>query len=566
MTQLYTKVLLNIVLRNIQKKDAFKNILSLPSFAALPKDLQQSFWHVCEFAFHALERNQIVFSEEELVEFFPQGLALDDKILCFGLLQSAETVLETGHGLSFHFLHLTFQEFLASLHLARQPPDKQLEVFRSHPLEPDDPDHYNMVWRFFFGTCSEIERLDIKEAIHLRKEVYGIRVSDYDYLSLCHCSFEAQNDLINDEVSHIFNDNPSVFSTFGYPHTAHDCTAVLHVIANMQKSSDMIITFRDCGVREKQIRILTDILASKRGKLQVSELNLSDNTLTVQCVSDLFHRASLAFWSLTKLNLTHTRISLRAENESTITSLSKSCSGRYESDLSGVFDQQVIENAVSTFDQKGSLTSDDTSSFVEALSAYCPHLRELNLSQNNLGVPGASALAVLVSRLNNNSLVSDVGHTLQQHGLTDLCLNMTNLGDSGLCAFVEGLEGVHHLRTLLLSDNSIHATGVSCLADALCTGKVLVQGRSNCGGEIDLSNNPVRLEGTVAVGRMLSSDHCHPEHFNLSRCQLTIAGGGPANTDSRNNLDCNIPGELVSDIGQRLYPFRSQIVVILQRN
>ena len=64
MTQLYTKII------------------------ALPKDLQQSFWRLCEFAFQMLRKNQIVFSQEELVEFLPQGLALEDKILCFGLLQS----------------------------------------------------------------------------------------------------------------------------------------------------------------------------------------------------------------------------------------------------------------------------------------------------------------------------------------------------------------------------------------------------------------------------------------------------------------------------------------------
>ena len=135
MTQLYTKIILNVSLRNIQKKDAFKNIQSLFNFNALPKDLQQPFWRLCEFAFQMLKKNQIVFSHEEMVEFFPQGLALDVKILCFGLLQSVETVLETGHGVSFHFLHLTFQEFLASLYLSRQPPETQLEVFRAHCSE-----------------------------------------------------------------------------------------------------------------------------------------------------------------------------------------------------------------------------------------------------------------------------------------------------------------------------------------------------------------------------------------------------------------------------------------------
>ena len=62
MTQLYTKIILNVILRNIQKKYAFKNILSLSNFNALPKDLQQSFRLLCKFAFQSLENNRIVFS------------------------------------------------------------------------------------------------------------------------------------------------------------------------------------------------------------------------------------------------------------------------------------------------------------------------------------------------------------------------------------------------------------------------------------------------------------------------------------------------------------------------
>ena len=66
----------------------------------------------------------------------------------------------------------------------------------------------------------------------------------------------------------------------------------------------------------------------------------------------------------------------------------------------------------------------------------------------------------------------------------------------------EGLE---------LKDNGIHATGVSCLADAVCSGKIVLKGLWT--SKLDLSDNPLGLEGTVAIGRMLSSNHCQ-----LSEC------------------------------------------------
>ena len=146
MTELYTKIILNFVLRNIRKTES---LLSLSNFDSLPADLQHSWWLLCEFVFQALEKDQLVFSQEELEAFFPEGLALDKKILCFGLLQSAESI---GLGKSFHFLHLTFQEYLGALHLARQPANKQLDFFRS--LDPKDlltPSRFAVIIKFFFG-------------------------------------------------------------------------------------------------------------------------------------------------------------------------------------------------------------------------------------------------------------------------------------------------------------------------------------------------------------------------------------------------------------------------------
>ena len=103
--------------------------MSLYTFDALPADLQQSWWLLCDFAFQAFKKDQLVFSLEELEAFFPEGLASDKRILCFCLLQSTESI---GFGISFYFLHLTFQEYLAAQHLARWSPDKQLDFFQSY--------------------------------------------------------------------------------------------------------------------------------------------------------------------------------------------------------------------------------------------------------------------------------------------------------------------------------------------------------------------------------------------------------------------------------------------------
>ena len=520
MTQLYTKIILNVILRNIQKKNAFRNVLSLSNFNTLPSDLRQSFRLLCEFAFHALQKNQIVFSQEELVEFFPECLALDEKILCFGLLQSAETVLETGHGVSFHFIHLTFMEYLAALHLVEQPQCTQLEVFSENDNNTYASSRFTIVWRFFFGIRYNFFPPKVVAGDNTVKHIlrYVERASFLDQLrSLCHCAFEAQNNLITNEVIQI---SYNYINGYYKIHTAHDCAALLFVIAHMKEHSDLKIHFSNCGVRDNQIRTLTDILASKQGKLQVEILNLSGNKLTGKCVSDLFHRASPGgYQSDTKLELT---LAKSVPSRCRLSELGMS------NDSPGDCGLQILANAIrgnpfsrlKILSLGGCLTSDADSNgkwlttFMDDLSTCCPHLTSLYLSQNNLGVAGASAVARGLSKLPNHSV------------RFRLSLDETNLGDDGLKVFVNNIKHVCNFKLLRLSGNDIHATGVSYLADAVCSGKIVV-----CDNFVSLSNNPLGLEGVTAVGGILCSDHCQAWRVDLSRCKLT-SGGDLTNTNS----------------------------------
>ena len=469
MTELYTEIILNfLILRNIRKLDAYKSVLKLPKFDSLPADLQQSWWLLCEFAFRALEKDQLVFSQEELEAFFPEGLALDKRILCFGLLQSAQSV---GVGISFHFLHLTFQEYLAALYLTRQPTDKQLEVFQTHkPKEFLSPDRFKMVWRFFFGINSSLEfNGDTISFIHQKLECVAYGKSYH--LSVCHCAFEAHNDLINKQVTQYLVTHPlSDTVDFGYPRTAHDCSAILYVIANLQECGrGLEVHFGSAS--ENQIKELVHILASKKGKLWISKLILRGSRLTVSSLQAL------------------------------------------ESAVRG----DVLAE-LKSLDLEGSLTSDaDTNAkSLATLLGHCPNLKYLNLSDNNLGVPGASAL----------------------HDIRQLVLYKTNLGDKGLSILVKRLKVISDLG---LADNDIHASGVSCLADAFCSGELEIESL------LYLSGNPLGLDGTIAVGRMLSSSHCKPPHVSLSRCDLTTAGGGLSSTDS---ISCEAVGRQLCQMPQ----------------
>ena len=461
-----------MILRNICKIDTYSNVLSLSNFDSLPNDLQKSWWLLCEFAFQALKKNRIVFSQK----------ALDEKILCFGLLQQTESIFETGRAVSFHFLHLTFQEYLAALHLAKLPPNKQLEFLRPSCLEATlFFISFTTVWRFFFGINFEVETqghdtLQVASCVLDMKQFYHNCIT----VDICHYAFEARNDLITGKVIHLLSHDPHVSShrviEFGSPSTADDCTAIVYVITNMKECSNISIDFDNVGVTENQIRTLTDALASKDGKLQVKQLTLSGSQLSDESIEDLFCRASAAFCSLVDVDLNGNQIGAESIKSFTVTLANSSCKVSYlnlSDNPLEVSDLQALRDAVCNdllcnlmdLNLQGSLTIDtdingtSLGSFVEALYCHCPHLSSLNLSQNSLGVPGALALARVISRHRNRILTP---HGMSMFGLR-MQFNETSLGDEGLIAFVKNLKSSCHFNELELQNNDIHTTGVCLL-------------------------------------------------------------------------------------------------------
>ena len=510
MTQLYTKIILNTILSNIQKKEAFKTVVSLPDFNALPKDLQPSFWQLCEIAFKALKQHQIVFSHEELVKMSP--LASDEMILCFGLLQP----METGHKASFIFSQLTIQQFLAALHLVKMP-----NIVLDHHSTLYEGSLFPMVWRFLYGMTLCISKVaKPHQDAHLAAFNLGILHSIWDeYMppsTIYHCLLEAQNDTVVRSVTWSRSSRRQLHVHVPFycqRHTSYDCAALLYVTANMDTANRkklVELDLSDSGIRENQVRQLADILAKKEEDLPIKMLNLSGNNLSDECISDLFSRASAALCSLQHLYLSRNNIG--AEGLKTMLE-TKPFFNLMTLDLSynplgdsGLYSLQKVVRSnteLKSLNLRGSLTYGDAvknaALITTLVNALPTALSSLDISENNLGVPEALSLAKSISNSKYEKLY----------------LNKTNLGDDGVRAFVEGLEGKVRLDYLTLNGNGIHSSSISALADAIDS-KISLR-------YLDVSDNPLGLKGTLAVGRMISDSPCLSS-INLSGCQLAIPG------------------------------------------
>ncbi len=486
LTELYTQIVLNIIYRDISKTFPECDIgLSLANFDSIPQHLQESFWLTCKFAFECLCRDQIVFSEKELTSFFPEFLSSDKKFQCFGLLQSAQSLLPVGHGLSFHFAHLTIQEFLAALHIATQSDDIKLEV--AHRYHASNT-RLNVMWRFVFGLATgTVRNCCSLKIVNLRIETVDALFLSFieDKKETCHFALESQS---HDEVT--TKAVTAVAGDFSFNGgTPHDIAAMLHVLRHTKECLNVTIDLNSCGMSDKQLKQLTSILSTANANsLQVTKLNLSNNFLSNDCVVRLFDNASSVLSSLDQLSLEACNIKnfqplmfLSSGNNLTRLSLSDN-----PLRVSGI---QLLETAIQagTLDNLKKLELSNTltddadingallTTLLPSLASHCSKLDYIDLSENNLGVPGVCAVGETI-RLFKNELFDVVffllDTTMNVDGMVSFCMSVSAGQEFNMpIVFISfnnntlGLDGL--LSIFLLLKKFTHLLGADLINTAL---------------------------------------------------------------------------------------------------
>ena len=124
MTQLYSSLIRTLLLRYLKDKEEYKDTCTnIDSFKDLPQPVYDQFCEICKIA-----HTGIVCAETELIF---QDLPSDFDSL--GLMQSCpELYVDRGASVSYNFLHLTVQEYLAAYHISQQSRDEQVAFMRDN--------------------------------------------------------------------------------------------------------------------------------------------------------------------------------------------------------------------------------------------------------------------------------------------------------------------------------------------------------------------------------------------------------------------------------------------------
>ena len=467
LTELYTLLVKNIVRRDVNKKFQKVIISSLSSFDCIP-DHNENFWQICRFAFQCLTQDQLTFSDKVFPDFFSN----DDKMF-FGLLQPATTLSCDGNKLSFHFIHLTVQEYLAALHVATLSPQKRKHIITQNA----DNSRFFTLWRFMFGlggnqnsevTSRRIENLSEQEVLNL---IQSLNPSS-DSLLLSQYAFESNDVIITQKIARIIR---GVFTkaTGSIARSPYDCAAICNVLqyTTTEVCDHMFLNISNCGLSEKMLMEMTDNIC--RGALSVPPIvsvHLDNNNLPEEAINDMLVRCSKQFFNLEALSLAGNKLSkffIIPLTNLTVLSLSNNPLG-----VEGI---QLLEEAIAEtqlnklqwLDLANTLVADADingallTSLLNCLLVHSPDLVQLDISENNLNIPGACALGEAVNMYGNrkkeNYLEININHTnlsdeafsalalaealnlygnRQNENYLEINMNHTNLSDEAFSAFV----------------------------------------------------------------------------------------------------------------------------------
>ena len=251
-TELYSCCIEILIRRHLEHNTGLqgKNEVNLPAInLRVPSDVHRNFACMCHLAFSGIVEAtevKLIFSESELPEHFDN----------LGFMDSVTDLYVTGETVSSHnFLHLTFQEFFAAVHISTMSKEQQLQYFMEGKSDSGSKGgRLNVVLKFLAGlrklNCFTNDTLnhiivDTPSSVSCYLTPSDITV-DVDVINWL---FEAQSEaamlLILGERKVEFKASKSQMSpmdyySLGYCISHSQCQWVLSLIGTMEISKEKI--------------------------------------------------------------------------------------------------------------------------------------------------------------------------------------------------------------------------------------------------------------------------------------------------------------------------------------
>ena len=498
MTELYSSLVCSLLLRHLLDHPVHgkKRRWRVRTFSDLPQDVYQQLCELGRIAYEGiLHDQQVIFSD------------LPEEFEILGLIQcTPELYADEGTAVSYNFLHLTVQEYLAAFHLSQQPVEKQIEHFKEYKkLLKYRKQHFHMVLKFlcgvrkFNGYPSEVLKT---VCVEISKENWASY--DDDYESSDESVVESGSESNDDSESGDDSDNVVCEVTFDALHwlfETQDNDVIARVLGSFIKLPDPseLVTLFDCFVlgycvSHSKCAWKINLKSHYIGNEGVEMLVQGTVEETIHCMGWLYE---------IKCDLD----SISSEGVKHLLSLPKKVINKLK----------ILHICFNKLDSESCAVLAD-------LIPHMPHLRILNLS-NNYSIGQGGTVPLITSLTTHNSLKKlllkctriDVEDYRALSELLSSSTSLKKLDIGGNHFTPEAVElitsGLHHNTTLKRLDMSYSSFSVyrsteiaTSLASMLRTNYTL--------NYLDLRGNFISEEGTQKLVDSLT--HNYSVHLYLS--------------------------------------------------
>ena len=490
MTELYSSLVRSLLLRHLLDHPVHskKRRWRVRSFNDLPQDVHQQLCELGRIAYEGIFHDQqVIFSD------------LPEDFETLGLMQCApELYADEGAAVSYNFLHLTVQEYLAAFHLSQQPVEKQIEHFRKHKQQQQQQQqHFHMVLRFlsglrkFSGYSSEVlNTLCVEKSI-------GDSTSDGESgddpasvvhevtFDILHWLFEAQdNDVIDKllgssdiQLERYSQVTPFDWFVLGYCVSHSNCT--------------WKIDFSGCHIGDEGVEML--VRGAVEGETHctggISEINLILNHTTSEGMKHLLKVPNQLINNLETLSLLGNKLD------------SEFCAA-----LAHLI-PHIPQLKILILSQNPNIGQGGAVPLITSLIAH-NSLEELGLGITGIDVEDCQALSELLSSSTSlkrlfigiNDLPPEaveliISRLHRNTSLKELSMNDSHFSLQNTILLASVLRTNHTLVDLYLAQCDIDSDGACQLASALCTNDTLQK--------LNLEGNPIGVEGATAFAEML---------------------------------------------------------------
>lgn len=480
LTQLYETLSFSLLQRHLTANSEPSSIRS--SLDDLPSEITSQLQEVATVAFKGICNHQLTFSD--LIPSFQH----------LGFMNKATSLyIDEGTEVSFHFLHLTLQEYLAAHRISRMTKNEQQQLYRKYSSTP----HFKIVWRFLAGmTQFTAIGWDILSSYSTSN--YTVEKSGMDDVDcwvntfVTWCLFEAQDPQACDFVcqSNKTGYQPDTVTPF-------DLYALGYCI--IHSHSSWALDLRGCNVSSESLQMLALSLHSKpHPRSQIEELHLGGFVNTTENI------AMVGMKHVTDIPL------------SMLATLHKLCLSQCNLDRSAcnilATFVQHLPNLAHLFVNENPLGNGGAKNLLQALQ-QCQNLCTLFLHSCNLGVDDILCLRELLAQKTSLNVLSvgdknmspeylelmltSVFAPTSLHTLLICDVDLTNAGH-----FLQSLSQNTNITTLKLFGCKVSKDTVTSITETVANSTSLQHlSTSNCPGMN--ADTAKTLSGMIANNKSL---------------------------------------------------------------